>query len=78
MAAMTLDEFFNLAQLGGQIKACHDIFEILGDKNLKWEEMTEKLESYQKTVLKDFQRAQLKFKMANGKVRMDEDSIETL
>lgn len=78
MAAMTLDEFFELAQLGGQIKACHDIFEILGDKDLKWEEITDKLEEYQKTVFKDFQHSQLKFKMADGKVRMDEDSIETL
>lgn len=78
MAAMTLDEFFELAQLGGQIKACHDIFEILGDKDLKWEEITDKLEEYQKTVFKDFQHSQLKFKMADGKVRTDEDSIETL
>lgn len=78
MAAMTLDEFFELAQLGGQIKACHDIFEILGDKDLGWEEMTDKLEKYQKTVFKEFQRSQLKFKMAGGKVRTDEDSIETL
>lgn len=78
MATMTLDEFFELAQLGGQIKACHDIFEILGDKDLKWEEMTEKLDEYQKTVFKDFQHSQLKFKMAGGKVRTDEDSIETL
>lgn len=78
MAAMTLDEFFNLAQLGGQIKACHDIFEILQDGNLKPEEITYKLAKYQEDVVKDFQRSQLKFKMANGKVRMDEDSIETL
>lgn len=78
MAAMTLDEFFELAQLGGQIKACHDIFEILGDKDLKWEEMTDKLAEYQKTVFKKFQHSQLKFKMAGGKVRTDEDSIETL
>lgn len=78
MAAMTLDEFFELAQLGGQIKACHDIFEILGDKDLSWEEMTDKLEKYQKSVFKDFQHSQLKFKMAGGKVRTDEDSIETL
>jgi len=78
MAAMTLDEFFELAQLGGQIKACHDIFEVLQDGKLTPEEITKKLEEYQKSVFKDFQHSQLKFKMAGGKVRTDEDSIETL
>lgn len=78
MAAMTLDEFFELAQLGGQIKACHDIFEVLQDSNLTPEEITYKLAKYQESVVNDFKRSQLKFKMAGGKVRTDEDSIETL
>lgn len=78
MAAMTLNEFFDMAELGGRIRACYDIFEILKEDNLSPAEMTEKLSEYKEDAFKKFQRAQLKFKMANGKVRMDEDSIETL
>lgn len=78
MAAMTLDEFFELAQLGGQIKACHDIFEIMKKDELSTDEITNQLAAYQAETFKNFQHAQLKFKMADGKVRMDEDSIETL
>lgn len=78
MAPMTLDDFFNMAQLGGQIKACHDIFKILQNDDISPEEKSMTLGLYQSDVVKDFKKAQLKFKMANGKVRMDEDSIEGL
>ena len=78
MAAMTLDEFFDMAELGGRIKACYDIFEILKEENLSPTEVTEKLSKYKEDAFKKFQKAQLKFRMADGKVRMDEDSIETL
>lgn len=78
MAAMTLDEFFNMAQLGGQLKACHDIFEIMSKDELSTDEITNQLAAYQSETFKNFQHAQLKFKMADSKVRMDEDSIETL
>lgn len=72
---VTLDEFFELAKLGGQIKAVHDIFDIL---NADGDDTSEKLQEYQKNVVEDFKKAQLRFKMGGGKVRMDEESIESL
>lgn len=76
--AMDLNEFFDMAESGGQIKACHDIFEILQAEGLSPEERTIKLSQYQDEVLKKFTKLQLKFKMGQGKVRMDEDSIDKL
>lgn len=78
MAAMTLDEFFDLAQLGGQIKACHDIFEILQNDDMGADEKAMRLGEYQKDCVEQFKKAQLKFHMADGKIRMDEDSIDSL
>ena len=75
-APITLDEFFDMAQLGGQIKACHDIFEILRTEDETT--VSDKLSEYQSDIFKKFKRAQLKFKMAGGKVRLDEESIESL
>ena len=75
MTAMTLDEFFNMAQLGGQIKAIHDIFEIINEDS---DDMADKLQNYQKNVVDDFKKAQIRFKMGGGKVRMDDESIESL
>lgn len=72
---VTLDEFFNMAQLGGQIKAIHDIFEIVNEGG---DDLSEKLQEYQKNVVEDFKKAQIRFKMGGGKVRMDEESIESL
>lgn len=76
--AMTLDEFFEMAQLGGQIKACHDIFEILQNDKMTPEEQSMALGTYQVETLEEFKKAQLKFKMGNGKVRTDEDSVDSL
>ena len=76
--AMDLNEFFDMAESGGQIKACHDIFEILQEEGLSPEERTIKLSQYQDEVLKKFTKLQLKFKMGQGKVRMDENSVESL
>lgn len=73
--AITLDEFFEMAKLGGQIKAIHDIFEIINEGS---DDMSNQLQNYQKSVVEEFKKAQLKFKMGGGKVRMDEDSIEGL
>ena len=73
--AITLDEFFEMAQLGGQIKAIHDIFEIINEDS---DDMADKLQNYQKSVVADFTKAQLRFRMGGGKVRMDEESIEGL
>lgn len=73
--AITLDEFFNMAQLGGQIKAVHDIFDILNEGG---DNTSEKLQEYQKNVVDNFKKAQLRFKMGGGKVRMDDESIESL
>ncbi len=72
---VTLDEFFNMAQLGGQIKAIHDIFEIVNEGG---DDLSEKLQEYQKNVVEDFKKAQIRFKMGGGKVRMDDESIESL
>lgn len=76
--AMTLDEFFEMAQLGGQIKACHDIFEILQNDTMTPEEKSTALGEYQAGALEAFKKAQLKFKMSDGRVRTDEESIESL
>lgn len=76
--AMDLNEFFDMAESGGQIKACHDIFMILQEENLSPEERTIKLSQYQDEILKKFTKLQLKFKMGQGKVRMDENSIDSL
>lgn len=76
--AMNLNQFFDMAESGGQIKACHDIFMILQEKGLSSEERTAKLSQYQDEVVQKFTKLQLKFKMAKGKVRMDEESIESL
>lgn len=75
MTAITLDEFFNMAKLGGQIKAVHDIFDILNEGG---DDTSEKLQEYQKNVVEDFKKAQIRFKMGGGKVRMDDESIESL
>ncbi len=76
--AMSLDEFFEMAKLGGQIQACHDIFKILQLKDITPDEITDKLALYHNEVFDKFKKSQLKFKMAKGMVRMDEDSIESL
>ena len=76
--AMDLNQFFDMAESGGQIKACHDIFMILQAEGLSPEERTIKLSQYQDEVLKKFTKLQLKFKMGQGKIRMDEDSIDKL
>lgn len=76
--AMTLDEFFDMAQLGGQIKACHDIFEILQNDSMTPEQKSLALGQYQTETVEKFKKAQLKFKMGHGKVRTDENSIDTL
>lgn len=74
---ITLDEFFNMAASGGQLKACHDIFKIL-QSDATPAEISQKLSDYQSSVLKEFKSAQLRFKMGGGKVRTDIESIETL
>ena len=78
MTPITLDEFFEMAQLGGQIKACYDIFLILNDDDLGPEEITKSLQKYQQDTFVKFQKAQLRFKSGGSKVRMDEESVEGL
>jgi len=75
---ITLDEFFDMASLGGQIKACHDIFAILQEEGTTAEAIVNRLSSYQDDILEEFKKAQLKFKMGGSKVRMDEESIDSL
>lgn len=74
---ITLDEFFEMAQLGGQIQACHDIFEMM-DECEDAEEFSDRLTKYFENVNKQFKASALKFKMGGGKVRMDEESIDGL
>lgn len=76
--AMDLNEFFDMAESGGQIKACHYIFMILQEEDLSPEERAIKLSKYQDEVLKKFTKLQLKFKMGQGKVRTDVDSVDSL
>lgn len=76
-APITLDEFFEMAQLGGQIKACHDIFEMMNECEDS-EKLIEKLTRYFENVNEQFKASALKFKMGGSKVRMDEESIDGL
>ena len=76
-APITLDEFFEMAQLGGRIQACHDIFGMM-DECEDAEEFADRSTRYFENVNKQFKAAALKFKMGGGKVRMDEESIDGL
>lgn len=78
MTPITLDEFFELAMLGGQIKACHDIYHLLTDDALDPDTISIKLLEYQQETFKEFQKMQLRFKSGGSRVRMDEESIEGL
>ena len=78
MTPITLDEFFELAQLGGQLQASHDIFHIINDNDLTPEETTKRLVEYHEATFAKFKKAQLRFKSGGGRVRMDEESIEGL
>lgn len=75
---ITLDEFFDMAQLGGQIKAYHDIIEIINEYHGDGDEIIAKIMSDFKNLHHDFKASALKFKMGSGKVRMDEESIDGL
>lgn len=75
---ITLDEFFDMAQLGGQIKAYHDIIDLMNECDGDDEEFANKLMSNIANLHHDLKTAALKFKMGGSKVRMDEESIEGL
>lgn len=75
---ITLDEFFEMAQLGGQIKAYHDIIELMNECHGDGDEFIAKIMSNFKLLNKDFTNVALKFKMGGSKVRMDEESIDGL
>lgn len=75
---ITLDEFFEMAQLGGQIKAYHDIIELINECHGDGEEFIAKIMSNFKLLNKNFTKAALNFRMGGGKVRMDEESIDGL
>lgn len=76
--AVSLDEFFDMAKLGGQIQACHDIFDILGEKDADPAKITIALSEYQDDVVKKFKKAQLRFKMNGSMVAVDEESVDSL
>lgn len=76
--AISLDEFFEMAKLGGQIKACHDIFDIINNKDYDEKETTRQLMLYQQNSVSEFKKASLKFKMNGGMVAVDEESVESL
>ena len=48
--AINLDEFWDLAALGGKVQATYDIFKILNDKDKNSAEMTMELLEYQNNV----------------------------
>lgn len=75
---ITLDEFFDMAQLGGQIKAYHDIIELMNECHGDSDEFVAKIMSNFKNLHYGFKSAALKFKMGGSKVRMDEESIDGL
>ena len=76
--AISLDEFFEMAKLGGQITACHDIFEIINNKDYDEKETTRQLMLYQQNAVSEFKKASLKFKMNSSMVAVDEESVESL
>jgi len=75
--AITLDEFFEMARLGGEIQAYHDIIELM-DSCEDSAEFSNKLTSNFKLINQDFRKAALKFKSNAGRVRFDEESIDSL
>lgn len=75
--AISLDEFFNMAQYGGQIKATHDIYTMLMEEKDP-DALQEKLKNYKEETEKKFRKAALKFKMNGSQVAVDEESIEGL
>lgn len=76
--AISLDEFFEMAKTGGQLQACHDIFEIINNKDYDEDETMRQLVLYQQNAFSEFKKASLKFKMNGSMVAVDEDSIESL
>lgn len=76
--AINLDEFWDLAALGGKVQAIHDIFEILGEKDKDPAELTMELSEYRNGVNDAFKKASLKFKMNKSEVFIDDESIESL
>lgn len=76
--AISLDEFWDMAVLGGKIAAIHDIFEILGEKDKDPAKLTMELSEYQNNVNDAFRKASLRFKMNKSEVAVDEESIESL
>lgn len=76
--AINLDEFWDLAALGGKVQATYDIFKILNDKDKNSAEMTMELLEYQNNVHNEFKKASLRFKMNKSEVFIDDESIESL
>lgn len=76
--AISLDEFWDMAVLGGKIQAIHDIFKILDEKDKDAATITMELSEYQNNAQKEFRKASLKFKMNKSEVAVDEVSIESL
>lgn len=77
-APITLDEFFEMAQLGGQIKAYHDIIDLMNECDGDSEEFAMKIMTNFTNLHHNLKAAALKFKMGGCKVRMDEESIDGL
>ena len=76
--AISLDEFFEMAKTGGQLQACHDIFEIINNKDYDEDETMRQLVLYQQNAFSEFKKASLKFKMNGSMVAVDEESVESL
>lgn len=75
--ALNLDEFFDLACAGGKVEATHDIYNKMCEEE-DAEKLREWLMQYSNSINADFKKKALRFKVNGGKIRTDEDSIESL
>lgn len=62
--ASTYEHSMELLILGGQLKACHDIFEILQADDLTDAERTMKLAKYQSDLSEQFKRRKAMYELS--------------
>lgn len=65
---MTSDEFMELFSLGGQLKACNYIFEVLNNDDLSADEKVMELAKYNDECKEAFKKLRLKWNMAKGEI----------
>lgn len=60
---MDIENLFELAELGGQLKACHDIFSVLQADGMSDEERVQKLQDYHSETADNFKKKRLAYEM---------------